>query len=321
MTFREAIREALRDAMKEDSSVLILGEDIGVYGGAFGVTKGLLEEFGEDRVIDTPISEASMMGVVTGLSLMGFKPVFEIMFMDFTTLIMDQVLNHATKFKYMFGGRDYIKTPFVIRTPYGGGRAYGASHSQSLEAFFMHIPGIKVAAPYTPSDAYHLLKGSIFDEYPVLFLENKLLYNKEGDVGKPLPFGKARLLKEGRDITFISYGRMLDLCIKASSILAGEGYSCEIIDLRTLIPWDVEMVCESVKKTSKAIVVEEGTLTGGVGSEIASCIMDECFYYLEAPVKRVASLDVPIPYSPPLENEVLPKVSDIVMASLEVLNV
>ena len=321
MTIREAINLALTEEMEKDHRVFLMGEDIGQYGGAFGVTSGLLQKFGENRVVETPISESSLMGIATGCALTGMRPVLEIMFMDFTTLIIDQLLNHATKLKYMFGGCDDIKVPVVVRTPFGGGRAYGASHSQSLEALFLHIPGLKIFVPSTPQDAYSLLKDAIEDENPVLFLENKLLYSKSGVINNTpaLPPGKARIVREGEDITFISYGRMLDLCRETANLLEEEGYSPEVIDLRTLNPLDVDSIKSSVGKTGRAVVVEEGTLTGGVGAEICSIIMENAFFSLEAPPKRVAALDLPIPYSPELEATVLPGIERIKKAALETL--
>lgn len=321
LTIKDAINLALKEEMEKDEKVFLLGEDIGQYGGAFGVTSGLLKLFGENRVVETPISESSLMGIATGCALTGMRPVLEIMFMDFTTLIIDQLLNHATKLKYMFGGCDDIRVPVVVRTPFGGGRAYGASHSQSLEALFLHIPGLKIYIPSTPSDAYHLMKDAIRDDNPVLFLENKLLYNKRGIIGdKPaLPPGKASIAREGGDITLISYGRMLDLCLETADQLENEGYSPEVIDLRTLNPLDVETIKVSVEKTGRVVVVEEGTLTGGVGAEICSVIMENAFFSLESPPKRVAALDLPIPYSPELEATVLPGVERIKEAAIEAL--
>ncbi len=322
LTIRDAINLALKEEMERDEKIFLIGEDIGQYGGAFGVTSGLLQQFGEKRVVETPISESSLMGIATGCSLTGMRPVLEIMFMDFTTLIIDQLLNHTTKLKYMFGGCDDIRVPVVVRTPFGGGRAYGASHSQSLEALFLHIPGLKIFVPSTPEDAYNLLKEAIRDDNPVLFLENKLLYNKKGIMGNnpALPAGKAGIVREGEDLTLISYARMLDLCLETADILEKEGYNPEVIDLRTLNPLDVDTIKASVEKTGRAIVVEEGTLTAGVGAEICSVIMENAFFSLVAPPKRVAALDLPIPYSPDLETNVLPGVERIKEAALETLN-
>lgn len=322
MSMKDAINLALTEEMERDGNVFIMGEDIGVYGGAFGVTAGLLDKFGEGRIVETPISEGSLMGIATGSALMGMKPVLEIMFMDFTTLIIDQVLNHAVKFRYMFGGRDDIRVPLVIRTPYGGGRAYGASHSQSLEGLFLHIPGLKILVPSTPADARGLLKSAIRDNNPVLFLESKLLYKKTGQVPEGdnlIPMGKAKIVIEGEDITLISYGRTLDMCIEAADYLENEGYNPEVIDLRSLNPLDKETITQSLEKTGRAVVVEEGTLTGGVGAEICSVIMENAFFSLQSPPERVAAMDVPVPYSPVLEAKVLPCVGDIVEASLRSL--
>ena len=322
LTVKDAINLALKEEMEKDEKVFIMGEDIGAYGGAFGVTTGLLEKFGENRVVETPISESSLMGIATGAALSGMKPILEIMFMDFTTLIIDQVLNHAVKLKYMFGGCDDIKVPVVVRTPFGGGRAYGASHSQSLEALFLHIPGIKIFVPSNPSDAYYLLKEAIKDDNPVLFLENKLLYKKSGsivDEDKIEPPGKARIVKRGEDITLISYARMLDFSLEAAKQLEDEGFNAEVIDLRTLAPLDKITIQKSVEKTGKVVVVEEGTLTAGVGAEISSIIMETAFFSLEAPPRRVAALDLPIPYSPKLEASVLPDINKIKEAAYELL--
>lgn len=322
ISFKDAIRLALIEEMERDESVFLMGEDIGIYGGAFGVTTGLLEKFGPERILETPICEGSLMGIATGCALMGMRPILEIMFMDFTTLIIDQVLNHATKLKYMFGGKDEIRIPLVIRTPFGGGRAYGASHSQSLEALFLHIPGIKIIVPSTPADAWALLKAAIRDDNLVLFMEHKLLYSKMGIISEDdeiMGMGKARIVREGNDITLISYSRMLDLCLEASHRLQREGYSAEVIDLRTLVPLDRKTIVHSVEKTGRVVIVEEGNLTGGVGAEICSVINEQAFFRLEAPPARVAALDIPIPYSPTLEAAVLPDVQRIFSASLKTL--
>lgn len=320
ITMKEAINMALKEEMASDPDVFLMGEDIGIYGGAFGVTAGLLEEFGPQRVIETPISEASLAGIATGASLMGLRPVLEIMFMDFSTLIMDQLLNHAVKLKYMFGGKDGIKVPMVIRTPFGGGRAYGASHSQSLEAFFLHMPGLKIFVPSNPSDACGLLKHAIRDDNPVLFMENKLQYSGKGELNREiLPPGRAKIVTAGNDITMLSYGRMLDECIKAGEILKENDYRVEIIDLRTLNPLDRETIYSSVAKTGRVIIVEEGTLTSGVGAEISSLITENCFFDLDAPPLRVSALDVPIPYSPALEAQVLPSAGKIARRAMSLL--
>lgn len=323
MTFREALNLCLKEEMERDEAVFLLGEDIGLYGGAFGVTAGLIQQFGAGRVMETPIIESSLMGIATGCALMGHRPILEIMFMDFTTLIIDQLLNHTVKLKYMFGGTDEIKVPLVIRTPFGGGRAYGASHSQSLESLFIHIPGLKIAAPSNPASARKLLKAAIRDDNPVMFLEHKLLYSKKGDVsiedGDPGFLGKAEVIMQGSDITFISYARMLDLCIEAAQDLENEGYSVEVIDLCSLAPLDKETLCASVEKTGRVVIVEEGTLTGGIGAEIVSILMENVFFSLESPPSRVASPDIPIPYSPQLESKVIPDKQRILQAAFETL--
>jgi acetoin:2,6-dichlorophenolindophenol oxidoreductase subunit beta len=322
LSFKDALNRALSEEMERENSVFILGEDIGVYGGAFGVTAGLLDKFGPERVMDTPISEASLAGIASGAALLGMRPVLEIMFMDFTTLIFDQLLNHTVKLKYMFGGSCDIKMPVVIRTPFGGGRAYGASHSQSLEAFFMHVPGLKIVAPSNPADAYSLLKASIRDDNPVMFLENKLLYPETGEVPDREiigEIGKASVIRSGNNLTVVSYGRMLHLSMKAAEKLENEGWSIEVIDLKSLAPLDKETISLSVNKTGRVVIVEEGTLTGGAGAEISASIMETSFFNLEAPPKRVAALDLPVPYSPKLEESVLPNLDRVVCAIEETL--
>ncbi|MCE1247952.1 MAG: alpha-ketoacid dehydrogenase subunit beta [Firmicutes bacterium] len=322
MTIRDAVNLALTREMEQDPAVFIMGEDIGIYGGAFGVTKGMLDQFGPQRILETPISEASLMGIATGCALSGMKPILEIMFMDFTTLITDQILNHAVKLKYMFGGKEEIKIPVVVRAPFGGGRAYGASHSQSLEGLFMHMPGIKIVAPSTPQDAYTLLRKSIQDPNPVLFLEHKLLYSKQGAVDEnnmETEIGKAKLTRTGNDVSIFAYGRMHDFALEAASKLSGEGYEAEVTDLITISPMDKESIRRSAAKTGRVVIVEEGTVTGGVGAEISAVVMENSFFSLEAPPVRVASPDIPIPYSPTLENAALPDVGRIVRAAMETL--
>lgn len=323
MTFKEAVKLALIEEMESDESVYLMGEDIGVYGGAFGVTSGLLERFGPDRVVETPISESSLMGIATGSAIMGLRPVFEIMFMDFCTLIVDQLLNHAVKFNYIFGKCNDVTVPVVIRTPFGGGRAYGASHSQSLEGLFLSVPGLKIVAPSNPADARNLLKASIRDDGPVMFLENKLLYNLKGEVNrekKQIPqLGKGARIRSGEDLTMVSYGRTLYICEETARHLNREGWTVDVIDLRTLRPLDVELLKNSVEKTGRLVVVEEGPLTGGIGAEVVSRVMESCFFSLEAPPARVAALDVPIPFSPNLESAVLPDTNKIIRAALKTL--
>jgi len=317
ISYKQAIYEALREALIEDKKVVLIGEDIGVYGGAFGVTKGLLEEFGDERIIDTPISEASIVGLALGASLVGIKPVVEIMFMDFITLCIDQILNHITKLKYIYGGKDEVTVPLVIRTPAGAGRRYGASHSQNLEKLFMGMPGLKIVAPSTPFTAKGLLKAAIADPNPVLFIEGKLLYSKTGEVpeGKYfIPIKEGRIVQEGQDLTILSYLHTVALAIEAASILEKDGIKVEVIDLQTLSPLPWELIKASLHKTKKIIVVEEGTLTCGIGAEICARLTSECFWDLDAPPQRVATEDLPIPYSPPLEDAAVPSLEKILLA-------
>jgi len=315
ISYREAIREAIREEMENDEKVLLMGEDIGTYGGAFGVTSGLLERFGKTRIIETPISENSFVGVAIGVAMTGFKPIVEIMFMDFITLAMDQIINHAAKIHYIYGGQ--LSVPITIRTPAGAGRGYGASHSQSLESLFMNIPGLKVVAPYTPYSAKGLLKSAIVDESPVLFIENKLLYDLKQEIpDEPyyLPIGKADRFLEGRDVTLISYGRGLHISIEAARHVRDKGISVEMIDLATLKPLDKNTIIDSVKKTGRAVIVEEGHKTGGVGAEVSAIIAEECLEYLNGRIVRVGAEDCPIPSSMALEKAVLPDVDKIVNA-------
>jgi pyruvate/2-oxoglutarate/acetoin dehydrogenase E1 component len=315
MTYADAVRSALAEEMARDERVVLLGEDIALYGGAFRVTRGLAAQFGTARVINTPISENSFVGVAVGAALTGLRPVVEIMFMDFITLAMDQIVNHAAKLHYIYGGQ--VSVPMVVRAPAGAGRGYGASHSQSLEAWFLHTPGLKVVAPSTPRDAHGLLKAAIRDDNPVLVVENKLLYGVKGDVPDPdevIPIGRAAVVREGQDVTLIAYSRMTSLALEAAATLEQGGIQCEVVDLRTLAPLDVEAIVASVAKTHRAVVVEEDTRRGGVGAEIAAILVDQAFRYLDSPVRRVACEDVPIPCSPTLEQAVLPSVEKIAAA-------
>ncbi|MBI3921836.1 MAG: alpha-ketoacid dehydrogenase subunit beta [Armatimonadetes bacterium] len=311
--YSHAIREAIAEEMERDPSVFMLGEDIAEYGGAFKVTQGLSDRFGKERIRNTPISENSFVGVATGAALLGFRPIVDIMFQDFITLAMDQITNHATKIHYMYGGQ--MKVPLVIRTPAGGGRCYGPTHSQSLEAWFMHIPGLKVAAPATAYDAKGMLKSAIRDDNPVVFVESKLLYGQKGPVPEEeylVPLGEARVIREGEDVTLIAYSRMTVESEKAARVLEQEGISCEVLDLRTLAPLDMGKVSDSVVKTGRAVIVEEGCLTNGVGAEVSARITESCFDYLNAPIRRVAALDVPVPCADSLERAALPDAGKIV---------
>ena len=321
ITYREALREALREEMRRDSSVFLLGEDIGRYwGGAFKVTDGLAEEFGEERVRDTPISESAIVGTGVGAAITGMRPIAEIMFGDLTALAMDQIANQAAKIRYMFGGQ--ASCPLVIRTPFGAGVNIASHHSQSLEAWFMHVPGLQVVVPSTPYDAKGLLKTAIRGSNPVFFCEHKLLYPVEGEVPEEeytIPFGVAQVKAKGSDVTVVATMYMVHKALNAASKLGEEGVSVEVIDPRTLTPMDKKTIVDSVKKTGRLVVVCEDCKTGGVSAEIASVIAEEAIDYLDAPIKRVTGADTPIPFSPPLEQYVIPNEKAITKAVKEVL--
>jgi pyruvate dehydrogenase E1 component beta subunit len=303
ITFRQALHDTLREELLRDENVFLLGEEIGNFEGSYKITAGLLKEFGARRVVDTPIAENGFVGMATGAAMMGLRPVVEIMTINFIILAMDEIVNHAAKIYYMFGGQCPI--PLVIRTPGGGGQQLSATHSQNLEVWFAHIPGLKVVAPSTPADAKGLLRTAIRDNNPVIFLENLALYNTKGEVPDgeyTIPFGKAKVTKEGSDVTIISYSRMAAIALDVAQRLEEEsGISAEVIDVRSLRPLDSETLINSVKKTNRAIVFEEDWRSYGVGAEIAATIQEEAFDYLDAPIKRVASIEVPLPYSKPLE--------------------
>ncbi len=316
ITYAEAIREALRQEMTRDDSVFLFGEDVGTYGGAFGVSYGLIDEFGEERVRDTPISEAGIVGAATGAALVGMRPVAEIMFMDFTTIAMDQLVNQAAKIRFMFGGK--AKVPLVLRTPAGCGTGAAAHHSQSLEAWFVHVPGLKVVMPSTPYDVKGLLLASIRDDNPVVFVEHKLLYKIKGPVPEEeytIPLGVADVKRPGRDVTIVATSIMVHRALEAAETLTQEGVEAEVVDPRTLKPFDDETITASVIKTGRVLIVHEACKTGGVGAEIAALIMDsEAFDYLDAPIKRLAGLDIPVPYNRTLERHMVPQVENIVAA-------
>lgn len=319
MTYREALRQALREEMLRDERVFILGEDVGAYGGSYAVTKGLLEEFGEKRVRDTPISETAIVGAALGAAMGGMRPVAEIMTINFILTAIDQVINHAAKIHHMFNGQ--FKAPMVIRTV-GGGRRLAATHSQNLEVLFAHIPGLVVVAPSTPKDAKGLLLASIRSDDPVLFIEHALLYGTRGEVPEGdyvIPLGKSERKREGKDITLVAYSRMVPICLSAAEVLAKEGIEAEVIDLRTLRPLDMEPVLESVRKTNRALVVSEDWRSYGIGAEVAARISEEAFDYLDAPVGRVAQLEVPMPYAANLERLSLPDVADVLEGVEKVL--
>jgi pyruvate/2-oxoglutarate/acetoin dehydrogenase E1 component len=321
ITYREALRQALREEMRRDSSVFLLGEDIGRHwGGAFKVTDGLAQEFGDERVRDTPISESAIVGAGVGAAITGMRPVAEIMFGDLTALAMDQIANQAAKIRYMFGGQ--ASCPLVIRTPFGAGVNIASHHSQSLEAWFMHVPGLQVAVPSTPYDAKGLLKTAIRGSNPVFFCEHKLLYPVEGDVPEEeytIPFGVAELKRKGSDVTVIATMYMVHKALNAAATLEGEGLNVEVIDPRTLTPLDRKAIVDSVKKTGRLVIVTEDCKTGGVSAEIASIVAEEAIDYLDAPIKRVTGADTPIPFSPPLEQYVIPNEKAIIKAIKEVV--
>jgi 2-oxoisovalerate dehydrogenase E1 component beta subunit len=320
ITFLEAIRQALFEEMERDPTVVCLGEDIGVYGGAFKVTQGLLERFGGERVIETPIAETGIIGAACGMSFMGLRPVAEMQFIDFIACCFNQITNYAAKSYYRWGA----PVPIVVRGPSGGGVHGGPFHSANPEMYFVHTPGLKVVYPSTPYDAKGLLKSAIRDNNPVLFFEHKFLYRRikeeipEGDFTVPL--GKAVVRREGKDLTILSYGAMMHTSLEAVELLAKEGIDAELIDLRTLLPLDREAILQSVKKTNKLLVVHEDTKTGGIAGEIAAFVCEGAFEELDGPVRRVTSLDTPVPYAPSLEERFLPNVSDVVRTARELAN-
>ncbi|MGD8212685.1 MAG: alpha-ketoacid dehydrogenase subunit beta [Desulfobacterales bacterium] len=320
ITYAEAIREALRQEMKLDDKVFVFGEDVGAFGGCFGVTAGLYDEFGPDRVMDTPISEAAILGTALGAALMGMRPVPEIMFVDFMTVCMDYLTNQAPKTRYMCGGQ-VEKLPMVVRAPSGGWIRAAGQHSQSLEGWFTQVPGLKVVMPATAYDAKGLLTASLRDNNPILYIEHKVLYGVAGPVPEEeyvIPLGQAEVKKEGTDITLISYSLMLNKTLSVAEQLAGQGISAEVVDLRTLNPLDHETIARSVQKTHKAVVVQEAVEMGGVASQVVKSLMDSSFDYLDAPIKTVAAANTVIPFSPPLEDAMLPSEEKIVAAVKEI---
>jgi pyruvate/2-oxoglutarate/acetoin dehydrogenase E1 component len=313
LRYAEALNEALREEMRADPSVALYGEDIGIYGGVFKVTRGLQEEFGAERVVDTPISEQTMTGMGVGAAMMGLKPVIEIMYADFLPLCLDALVNQASILHFIWAGQ--ISVPMVLRTQGGGGAGAGAQHSKSLEAMVSHIPGLKVVSPAFPADAKGLLKAAIRDPNPVVFLEHKLLYNTTGEVPDGehvVEIGKAAVVREGSDVTLVANSRMVLEALKAAETLAQSGISCEVVDLRSLRPLDTGTIVASVKKTSRAVVINEGWRFGGFGAEVAAQISEAAFEYLDAPVARIGTRDLPVPYSEPLESAVVPGAAAIV---------
>jgi pyruvate dehydrogenase E1 component beta subunit len=320
ITMREAISQALWEEMERDQSVFILGEEVGVWGGTYAVTKGFYDHFGAERVRDTPIAEAAIIGAAIGAALTGLRPVAELMTINFAFSAMDHIVNEAAKLHYMFGGQFVL--PMVMRAVGGGGRQLGATHSQTPDAIFAHFPGLVVVAPGTPEDAKGMLKSAIRSNDPVLFIEHATLYQVRSEVPEGdylVPLGKSKLQRQGRDVTLVTYSKMLEISTKAADQLAKEGIEAEIVDLRSLRPLDMEPVIASFKKTNRAVIVEEGWRSYGVGSEVASRIYEEAFDYVDVPVRRVAQKEVPLPYNRDLEQMALPQVEDVIRAVKEVL--
>ena len=321
LSIAKAIALAMAEEMERDPRVVTWGEEVAVAGGTYGATTGLLERFGPERVLDTPISEGVIAGAAVGAAMNGLRPVAEIMGINFAFLAMDAIVNHAAKVRSMFGGQ--FACPLVIRTTSGGGRQLGATHSQTVEHLFAHFPGLLVCAPSTPADAKGLLKAAIRSDDPVMFIEQATMYSDRGEVPEDtefvLPIGKSDVKRRGNDVTIITYSKMVSVSLKAAQQLAAEGIECEIIDLRWLRPLDLEPVFESFKRTNRAVVVEEGWKTYGLGAEIASRIYEECFDYLDAPVARVSQKEVPLPYSGALEKYALPKPEDVIAAVKKVM--
>lgn len=317
LTYAEAIREAIDLAMARDPRVFLVGEDVGVYGGAFGVTDGLIQKYGAERVRDTPISEAAIAGVATGAALTGMRPIAEIQFMDFITLSMEQLVLQAAKLRFMLGGK--VSVPFVLRTPAGSGTGAAAQHSESLENWFVHVPGLKVVMPSTPADAKGLLLAAIEDPNPVIFVEHKLLYRTKGPVPEEYytkPLGSSEVKRTGRDVTIIATSLMVARALEAAAQLAAEGIEAEVVDPRTLKPLDAGPLIASVCKTGRVLIVHEACKTGGFGGEIAAVLAEsEAFDYLDAPIRRLAGLDIPVPYNRDLERRMVPQVEDIAAAA------
>nr|WP_245525299.1 pyruvate dehydrogenase complex E1 component subunit beta [Mesorhizobium sp. M8A.F.Ca.ET.213.01.1.1] len=311
-TYRDALRKALDDAMTDDETIVVIGEEVGRYGGAYGVTKDLIKTHGPERLIDTPISEPAIIGAAVGAAMTGLRPVAELMYVDFLGMTMDQLANQAAKIRYMFGGQ--IGVPMVLRTQGGTGRSAGAQHSQSLEAWVMHTPGLRLAMPATAADAYHLLRQSLTKPDPVVFIEHKALYTRKEDVdfeAEPLPWGKAAVRREGGDLVIVTYSRQVFYALDAAEMLSKKGFEVTVIDLRTLNPLDFDTVRSHVERVGKAMVVSEGVMTSGVAAELAARISEECFDFLEQPVVRVAGEDIPISVSQELESGSVPSASVI----------
>jgi pyruvate dehydrogenase E1 component beta subunit len=322
MRMREALRDAMAEEMRRDESVFVMGEDVAVFQGSFKVTEGLLDEFGEKRVRDTPISENSIVGMGVGAGMGGLRPVVEIMTVNFALLAMDQIVNHAAAIPYMFGGQ--VRVPLVVRMPGGGGHQLGPTHSHSFEAMFLQIPGLLVACPSTPADGKGLLKAAIRDDNPVIFIEHESLYGLRGEVPENgdsvVDFGEAAIRREGSDVTIVAILRMVEVALQAAKVLAEEhGVEAEVIDPRTLRPLDLDTILTSVRKTNRTVIVEEGWPHGGVGANLAALIQGQAFDHLDAPIERVTGADVPMPYSKRMEQAAIPHVEHIVSAALQTL--
>lgn len=315
MTYAEAIREGMSIRMRENPNVVLFGEDVGAFGGCFGVSAGMFDEFGPERVRDTPISEGAIIGCAVGAAATGLRPIAELMFCDFLTVGMDQLVNQAAKMRYMFGGK--ISMPMVVRLPAGAGTGAAAQHSQSLEAWLTHVPGLKVVYPSCAQDALGLMLAAIDDEDPVMYFEQKTLFGVKGEVTslEPIPLGKGRVARPGSDLSIITYGKQVYDALEAADKLAGEGVDVEVIDLRSLYPLDKELIGETIAKTHKAIVITEEVKRGGYGGEISAIIGEEFFDYLDAPVIRIGALDTPVPFAPNLEQYYIPNAQDILVAA------
>ena len=315
MTYGEAIREGMSIRMRENPNVVLFGEDVGAFGGCFGVSAGMFDEFGPERVRDTPISEGAIIGCAVGAAATGLRPIAELMFCDFLTVGMDQLVNQAAKMRYMFGGK--ISMPMVVRLPAGAGTGAAAQHSQSLEAWLTHVPGLKVVYPSCAQDALGLMLAAIDDEDPVMYFEQKTLFGVKGEVTslEPIPLGKGRVARPGSDLSIITYGKQVYDALEAADKLAGEGVDVEVIDLRSLYPLDKELIGETIAKTHKAIVITEEVKRGGYGGEISAIIGEEFFDYLDAPVIRIGALDTPVPFAPNLEQYYIPNAQDILVAA------
>jgi pyruvate dehydrogenase E1 component beta subunit len=321
LTIREAISQALWEEMERDPNVIIMGEEVGVWGGTFAVTRGFYDHFGGERVRDTPISEGVIVGAAVGAAMNGLRPVAEIMTINFAYLAFDQIVNQAAKIHSMFGGQ--FKVPLVVRTTSGGGKQLAATHSQTPDVIFAHFPGLKVVAPGTPADAKGLLKSAIRSDDPVFFIEHSTMYQDRGEVPDDkdfvVPLGQSEVKRPGRDVTIVTYSKMLSISLKAAQQLAAEGIEAEVIDLRTLRPLDLAPVYASFQKTNRAVMVEEGWRSFGIGAEVAARIYEDCFDHVDAPIQRVAQKEVPLPYSPELEKSAIPKPEDVIRAVKAIL--